>query len=77
MVVAIELIKYEFLVKLSVRYIPSDNTADSLSRAHVPLWLQRRGTQIFPSMSALVHLIDPRNLVTSWISTLNKYETCT
>ena len=75
MVVAIELIKYEFLVKLSVRYIPSDNniSADSLSRAHVPLWLQRGGTQIFPSMSALVHQID----LASWISTRNNYETCT
>ena len=74
MVAAIERIKYAFLLKLSVRYIPSDkNTADSLSRARVPLWLQRRGTRILPSMSALVHLIDRRNLVTSWISSLNNY----
>ena len=79
MVAAIERIKYAFLLKLSVRYIPSDKnvSADSLSRARVPLWLQRRGTRILPSISALVHLIDPRNLVTSWISTLNNYETCT
>lgn len=79
MVAAIERIKYAFLLKLSVRYIPSDKnvSADSLSRARVPIWLQRRGTRIHPSMSALVDLVDPLNLVSSWISTLNDYETCT
>ena len=77
MVTAIERIKYAFLLKLSVRYIPSAKniTADSLSRARVPPWLKRRGTRILPSMSALVHLIDPRNLVTSWIVTLENDKT--
>ena len=79
MVAAIERIKYAFLLKLSVRYIPSDKniSADSLSRARVPIWLQRRGTRIFPSMSALVDMINPLNLVTSWITTLSNYETYT
>ena len=79
MVAAIERIKYAFLLKLSVRYIPSDKntSADSLPRARIPIWLQRRGTRILPCISALVDLIDPLNLVSSWISTLNNYETCT
>ena len=78
MVTAIERIKYAFLLKLSVRYIPSAKnvTADSLSRARVPSWLKRRGTRLLPSMSALVHLVDPRNLVSSWILTLENDKTC-
>ena len=78
LVAAIDRIKYKFLLKLSVRFIPSSKnvTADSLSRARVPQWLRRRGTRIFPCMSSLAHLVDSRNLVTSWISTINNLETC-
>ena len=78
MVAAIERIKYAFLLKLSVRYIPSgkNRTADSLSRGRVPPWLKHRGTRVFPIMSSLVNLIDPRNLVTSWTSTLENDENC-
>ena len=78
MVAAIERIKYAFLLKLSVRYIPSgkNSTADSLSRGRIPPWLKHRGTRILPIMSSLVDLIDPRNLVTSWKLTLENDETC-
>ena len=77
-VAAIERIKYEFLLKLSVRYIPSGNnrTADSLSRNRIPLWLKRRGTRLLPCMRSLVRSIDPRYLVTSWTSTIRKDEIC-
>ena len=78
MVAAIERIKYAFLLKLSVRYIPSrkNRTNESLSRDRVPPWLNHRGTRVFPIMSSLVDLIDPCNLVTSWTSTLENDETC-
>ena len=77
-VAAIERIKYESLLKLSVRYIPSGNnrTADSLSRNRIPLWLKRRGTRLLPCMRSLVRSIDPRYLVTSWTSTIRKDEIC-
>ena len=78
MVAAIERIKYAFLLKLSVRYIPSgkNRTADSLSRGRVPTWLKHRGTRIFPILSSLLDLIDPRNLVTSWASSLENDKIC-
>ena len=78
MVAAIERIKYAYLLKLSVRYISSGKniTADSLFPPRVPPWLKHRGTRLFPSMSSLVELIDPRNVVTLWKSTLENDETC-
>ena len=65
MVAAIERIKYAFLLKLSVRYIPSGKniTADSLSRGRLPPWLKPRGTRMLPTMRSLVDLINPGNLV--------------
>ena len=77
-VAAIERIKYAFLLKLSVRFIPTAKkvTADSISRARIPQWLKRRGTRIFPSMKSVVGLVDHRNLVASWTATLENKENC-
>ena len=77
LVAAIERIKYKYLLKLSVRYIPSaqNNTADLLSRIRIPLWLKRRGTRILPSMSSLVRLIHLDNLVPSWLTAVNNANT--
>ena len=68
LVAAIERIKYDHILKLSVRYIPSaqNRTADLLSRNRIPAWLGRRGTRVRPCMSSLVRLIHVDNLVPSW-----------
>ena len=67
-VAAIDCIKYQYLIKLSVRFIPSgrNRSADLLSRGAVPGWLSRLGTQIFPSMRTVADLINERNLLNSW-----------
>ena len=46
-VIAIKRIRYEYLLKLSVRHIPSaqNRTVDLLSRNHIPRWLRHRDTR--------------------------------
>ena len=58
-IAAIERIKYQHLLKLSVRYIPSarNRTADQLSRNRVPSWLRYRGTRLQLPLTSLMRLI--------------------
>lgn len=68
LVAAIERIKFEYSLKLSVRYIPSkeNRTADLLSRNSIPLWLERRGTRLNPKLDTMIRLIHRDYLTTSW-----------
>ena len=72
-VAAIERIKYEYLLKLSVRYIPSarNRTADRLSRNPVPSWLRYRGTRRTPPLASLMRLIHVDYLAPSWFNTIS------
>ena len=72
-VAAIERIKYEYLLKLSVRHIPSaqNRTADLLSRNHVPSWLRYRGTRRTPTLTSMMHLIHLDYLAPSWLNTIS------
>ena len=74
LVAAIERIKYQYLLKLSVRYIPSAQnfTADRLSRNCIPPLLYRRGTRRCPCLSSLVRLIHLKNLIPSWANSIAK-----
>ena len=77
LVAAIERIKYQLLLKLSVRYVTSaqNYTADRLSRNRIPLWLKRRGTRIRPCMSSMVRQIHLNYLTSSWISAILNSDT--
>ena len=72
-VAAIERIKYEYLLKLSLRYIPStkNRTADLLSRNHVPSWLRYRGTRRTPHLTSMIRLIHFNYLARSWLDTIS------
>ena len=72
-VAAIERIKYEYLLKLSVRHIPStqNRTADMLSRNRVPSWLRYRGTRRTPPLTTLMRLIHRDYLAPSWLNTIS------
>ena len=77
LVAAIERIKYQHLLKLSVRYIPSaqNNTADSLSRNRIPSLLKLHGTRIHPSISSLVRLMHLDTLTQSWLTGISLTQT--
>ena len=72
LVAAIERLKYQHLLKLSVRFIPSgkNRTADLLSRGVVPGWLQLRGSRVHPRMRELANSINRDNLVRLWTTTM-------
>ena len=72
-IAAIERIKYQHLLKLSVRYIPSsqNRTADLLSRNRVPTWLRYRGTRLHLPLTSLVRLIHLDYLAPSWLTTIS------
>ena len=72
-IAAIERIKYQHLLKLSVRYIPSaqNRTADLLSRNRVPSWLRYRGTRLHLPLTSLVRLIHLDYLAPSWLTTIS------
>ena len=72
-VAAIERIKYEYLLKLSLRYIPStkNRTADLLSRNHVPSWLRYRGTRRTPPLTSMMRLIHFNYLAPLWLDTIS------
>ena len=74
LVAAIERIKYQYLLKLSVRYITSAQniTADRLSRNRIPHWLNRRGTRCRPCLSSLVRMIHLEKLIPSWVTSVAK-----
>ena len=48
----IERLKYEFFLKLSIRYIPSEHnvSADLLSRLTIPARQQKNGNRIYPNL---------------------------
>lgn len=73
-VAAIERIKYEHLLKLSVRHIPSaqNKTADLLSRNQVPSWLRYRGTRRTVPLTSLMRLINLDYLAPSWLNTITQ-----
>ena len=50
LVAAIECLKYQYTLKVAVRYIPSQKNriADLLSRNKIPRWLRRRGSETPP-----------------------------
>ena len=68
LVSAIESIKYHHLLKLSVRYIPSERnrTADRLSRNVIPGWLQSRGSNLSPHTRIISRACNHNNLLTLW-----------
>ena len=70
LVAAIEQIKYQYLSKLSVRFIPSEknHTADRLSRNRVPTWLRSRGSALIPRMNELAFASNRHNLLSLWSS---------
>ena len=70
LVAAIEQIKYQFTLKLSVRFIPSkqNRTADRLSRNRVPTWLRSRGSALIPRMNEIAFASNRHNLLTLWSS---------
>ena len=70
LVAAIEQIKYHSLLKLSVRFIPSNRnrTADRLSRNRVPTWLRRRGSALIPHMNEIAFASNRDNLLNLWSS---------
>ena len=73
-VAAIERIKYEYLLKLSVRHIPSaqSRTADLLSRNHVPSWLGNWGTRRTFPLTSSMRLIHLDYLAPSWLHTITQ-----
>ena len=73
-IAAIERIKYEYLLKLSVRYIPSAQncTADSLSRNHIPAWLRFRGTRVQITLASMARQIHLDYLAPSWATAIFK-----
>ena len=68
LVAAIERLKYQYMLKVAVRYIPShqNRLADRLSRNKTPRWLRCRGSETPPCMRKLARLINSDNLVTLW-----------
>ena len=73
-IAALERIKYEHLLKLSVRHIPSaqNRTADLLSRNRIPTWLRHRGTRLTPPLSSLMQFTHLDYLAPSWLHTISR-----
>ena len=68
LVSAIEQIKYHFMVKLSVRFIPSykNRVADSLSRNRIPRWLRSRGVARFPNICNVASWSNSSDIIKWW-----------
>ena len=73
LVAAIERLKYQYTLQVSVRYIPShkNRSADRLSRNKTPRWLRNRGSEIPLCMRKLAKSIDYDKLLTSWTFAVN------
>ena len=72
LVSAIERLKYKFMLKLSVRYIPSTHnvSADLLSRNTIPRRFVRYGTRVFPNLRKLRSYLKISSLLYNWSETL-------
>ena len=72
LVSAIERIKYKFMLKLSVRYIPSTHnvSADLLSRNTIPKRFVRHGTRVFPNLRRLRSYLRIPSLLNNWSRTI-------
>ena len=68
LVSAIERLKYQFMLKLSVRYIPSIHnvSADLLSRKEIPLRLLRHGIRVDPDIDRLCANLRITNIWNRW-----------
>ena len=73
LVAAIECLKYQHTLKMSVRYIPThkNRSADQLSRNKLPRWLRNLGSETPLCMRKLARAINRDNLVTSWTTATN------
>ena len=71
-VAAIERVKYELILKISTRYISTQNnkTADRLSRGHIPTFLYTRGARISPPMKAICANLHLENIEKLWVTTI-------
>ena len=71
-VAAIERVKYEYILKISTRYISTrhNKTADRLSRGDVPSYLYTRGTRISPPMKAICANLHLENIENLWSATI-------
>ena len=72
LVSAIERLKYQFFLKLSIRYIPSEHnvSADLLSRQTIPARLQKNGNRIYPNLRRLCSNLVLDNIYPSWATTV-------
>ena len=72
LVAAIERLKYNFFLKLSIRYIPSKHnvSADLLSRQIIPARLQKNGNRIHPNLRRLCSNLIIDNIYPSWAKTV-------
>ena len=72
LVSAIERLKYEFLLKLSVRYISSDHnvSADLLSRNVIPLRFRYHGTRVYPDLGHLCSYLYIPKIWHRWSDTI-------
>ena len=72
LVSALECIKYRYSLKLSARFIPSEQnrTADQLSRNVVPRWLRSRGSPITPYMAGIAFAANCNNIMDLWTTAL-------
>ena len=68
LVSAIERLKYQYLLKISTRYIPSTHnvSADLLSRNKIPIRFIRHGTRVYPDMARLCSNLMISNIWKSW-----------
>ena len=72
LVAAIERLKYKFMLKLSVRYIPSSHnvSADLLSRNSIPRRFLRHGTRIYPNLFRLTSQLMLSSMYKHWSQTI-------
>ena len=72
LVAAIERLKYKFMLKLSVRYIPSSHnvSADLLSRNRVPRRFVRHGTRVIPDLFRLCAHLRISSIYQNWSRTI-------
>ena len=73
LVAAIERIKYKFMLKLSVRYIPSTHnvSADLLSRNTIPKRFVRHGIRVRPNLHRLISYLKISELLNKWSRTIS------
>ena len=72
LVSAIERLKYQYMLKLSARYIPSTHnvSADLLSRKKIPMRFLRHGTRVYPNMARLCSNLLISNIWNRWSLTV-------